>query len=94
MEMEEPDLFRRRAVRCVPADDAELRTLAEDALSSSDGLPAEAVAFLLQDAVCPRFPEAVIVQMDPIAASFDEEVWYVFRDGRRGRTGRRDGSPG
>jgi hypothetical protein len=78
----DPDLFRRRAVRCVPADDPELRVVAEMALAGSDGLPAEAVAFLLQDAVGERFPAAVIVQMDPIAAAADEEVWYVFRDGR------------
>jgi len=82
----EPDLFRRRAVRCVPADDPNLRTVAEEALADSDGLPAEAVAFLLQDAVAPHFPAAVIVQMDPIAATADEEVWYVFRDGRGRRS--------
>ena len=88
MEME-PDLFRRRAVRCVPADDPDLRTVAEEALAGSDGLPAEAVAFLLQDAVAPRFPAAVIVQMDPIAATADEEVWYVYRDGRGRRPAQR-----
>jgi hypothetical protein len=79
----DPDLFRSRAVRCVPADDAELRGVAETALADSDGLPADAVAFLLQDAVLERYPAAVIVQMDPIAATSDEEVWYVYRDGRR-----------
>ena len=47
----EPDLFRRRAVRCVPTDDTELRGIAESALAGSDGLPAEAVVYLLQEAV-------------------------------------------
>jgi hypothetical protein len=83
----ETGLFRSRSVRCVPADDVDLRSLAERTLADSDGLPAEAVAFLLHDAIVERFPAAVIVQMDPIAATADEEVWYVFRDGRRGRTG-------
>jgi F420-0:gamma-glutamyl ligase len=85
----EPDLFRRRAARCVPADDADLRRLAETALAMSDGLPAEAVASLLQGAVGERFPAAVVVQMESIAATADEEVWYVFRDGRR-RAGERE----
>jgi len=88
----EPGLFRRRAVRCVPTDDAELRGLAETALAGSDGLPAEAVVYLLQEAVTERFPAAVIVQMDPIAATADEEVWYVFRDGRRRSGGRENAS--
>ena len=86
MDMDEPDLFLRRAVRCVPGDDPELRTLAEEALAGSDGLPAEAVAFLHEDAVAARFPAAVIVQMDPIASTAGEEVWYVFRDGRKRTT--------
>jgi hypothetical protein len=88
----DPDLFRRRAVRCVPTDDAELRGVAETALAGSDGLPAEAVVYLLQEAVAERFPTAVIVQMDPIAATADEEVWYVFRDGRRRPGGRENGA--
>jgi hypothetical protein len=33
----------------------------------------------------------VIVQMDPIAATAGEEVWYVFRDGRRRSDGGKDG---
>jgi len=88
----DPDLFRRRAVRCVPTDDAELRGIAETALAGSDGLPAEAVVYLLQEAVAERFPAAVIVQMDPIAATADEEVWYVFRDGRRRSGAQENGS--
>jgi hypothetical protein len=87
----DPDLFRRRAVRCVPTDDTELRSIAESALAGSDGLPAEAVVYLLQEAVVERFPAALIVQMDPIAATADEEVWYVFRDGRGRASGRADG---
>ena len=87
----DPDLFRRRTVRCVPTDDAELRGIAESALAGSDGLPAEAVVYLLQGAVAERFPAAVIVQMDPIAATADEEVWYVFRDGRRRSSAPADG---
>jgi len=47
--------------------------------------------YLLQAAVAEQFPAAVIVQMDPIAATADEEVWYVFRDGRRRSGGREDG---
>ena len=50
-----------------------------------------AVVYLLQEAVAERFPAAVIVQMDPIAATADEEVWYVFRDGRRRPGGREIG---
>jgi len=88
----DPDLFRPRAVRCVPTDDAELRGIAETALAGSDGLPAEAVVYLVQEAVAERFPAAVIVQMDPIAATADEEVWYVFRDGRRRSGGHENGS--
>jgi hypothetical protein len=87
----DPALFRRRSVRCVPTDDAELRRIAESALAGSDGLPAEAVVYLLQAAVTEQFPAAVIVRMDPIAATADEEVWYVFRDGRRRSGGGEDG---
>lgn len=74
-------LFAQRAVRCIPTSDEKLRALAEAALAETDGLPVEAVEFLVAQVVKASYPAAAVVPMDPIAATADEEVWYVYRDG-------------
>lgn len=71
-----------RRVSCIPTTDRAFCDAATVALRAIDALPEESVASLLATALRHRYPAVEVHRQDPLAQTFDEDVWYAYRDGK------------
>jgi hypothetical protein len=79
-----------RHVRCIPSTDDAFRDAAVAALASIDArIGAHQIELMLCDLLIDRYPQVDVHRQAELARSFDEDVWYVYRDGRP-----REGSEG
>jgi hypothetical protein len=72
-----------RRVSTIPSGDAALRDLAGAALRDLDrGVDPKDVGGLLDNALRPTYPNVEVHRQDPFAKVFEDEVWYVYREGK------------
>jgi hypothetical protein len=71
-----------RRVSCIPTSDDALCDAATLALGQIDRAAVDAVASLLAEALRYIYPAVEVHRQEPLARVFDEEVWYVYRDGK------------
>jgi hypothetical protein len=71
-----------RRVSCIPSSDKAFGEAAKAALVSIDGtLKREDVAPRLEDLLRADYPSVHVAQQEDLARFFDEDVWYVYREG-------------
>jgi hypothetical protein len=78
---EGPKVSRR--VSCVPSTDDAFHQAASDALAGIDGsVPNDRIEFRLAESLSAAYPGIHVRRQTELARSFDEDVWYAYRDGR------------
>jgi hypothetical protein len=56
-----------------------------NALAGIEGqFSANEIADVLADLLRPTYPNVEVHRQHPLARSFDEDVWYAYRDGKFG----------
>jgi hypothetical protein len=72
-----------RRVRCIPSSDEAFGDAARAALLDLDGVsdPAQ-IELLMCGLLIDRYPRVDVHRQEELGRSFDEEVWYAYRDGR------------
>jgi hypothetical protein len=74
-------------VRCIPTSDISLRQRALAALDAVEGhVAGEEIERILRAALSERYPLVDIRRQADLARVADDEVWYVYRDGRPSAT--------
>jgi len=72
-----------RRVSCIPSSDAGFRQAATAALASIDNdVGPDRIALILCDLLIDRFPDVDVHRQHELGRAFDDQVWYVYRDGR------------
>jgi hypothetical protein len=71
-----------RRVSCFPHLDEAFCDAANVALREIDGATVEAVGALLADLLRRMYPAVEVHRQEPLAKFHDEDVWYVYRDGK------------
>jgi hypothetical protein len=80
------DQNMRRFVRCIPSSDSAFRDAAVAALNALDGkVTADEIEHVLCASLIGRYPQVDVHRQDDLARVVDDEVWYVYRDGRPSR---------
>jgi hypothetical protein len=70
-------------VSCIPSADDAFCDAATAALAAIDGeVGRDEIASQLADLLRGSYPLVEVHSQDPLARFFDDEVWYVYRDGK------------
>jgi hypothetical protein len=78
-----------RRVSCIPSGDRAFVDAAGAALAGIAGhTEREAIGPMLADLLRTKFPRVYVSPQHDLARFFDDEVWYVYRDGSPGRVPR------
>jgi hypothetical protein len=77
----EGDAMPRR-VSCFPHLDEAFCDAANIALRETDGAAVDSVASLLAQSLRHMYPSVEVHRQEPLARFHDEDVWYVYRDGK------------
>jgi hypothetical protein len=81
-----------RRISCHPSDDTAFCDAATEALHRIDGqIGPEDVADVLADMLRARYPGVQVHRQEALARVFDDDLWYVYRDGKPG-AGHQDGN--
>jgi hypothetical protein len=72
-----------RRVSCIPSDDEALAQTAMTALDGIDGqIGPDGVASVLAGLLRGTYPAIEVHRQNPLARVFDDDVWYVYREGK------------
>jgi hypothetical protein len=71
-----------RRVSCFPHFDEAFCDAANIALRETDGSTVAAVAALLAESLRHVYPAVEVHLQEPLARFHNEDVWYVYRDGK------------
>jgi hypothetical protein len=71
-----------RRVSCIPTADHAFCEAATAALHRIDGVPVDDVASLLATELRRVYPAVEVHRQEALARVFNEDVWYVYRDGQ------------
>jgi len=72
-----------RRVSCIPSNDAAFGEAARAALVALEGeTDARRIELMMCELLIGRFPRVDVHRQTELGRSFDEDVWYAYRDGR------------
>ena len=72
-----------RRASCIPSTDRFFHDAAAAALETIDGtVTPDRIERVLCDLLVDRYPNVDVHRQDELGRVLDEEVWYVYRDGR------------